>query len=139
MEIPKILTGPLPHHHSFHINTDDVVDKLTTESLALQGGEEVSNIKYDVFYLRLFLKRLSINIKRRYFLTLLGIFVFFIAVGLFFTPLPSMLILTGLTKKEIYIEYAFFNLFSIIGYQFISSLNLTFEKNVQCSITSYSG
>jgi predicted MFS family arabinose efflux permease len=59
---------------------------------------------------------------------LLCIFVFFIAVGLFFTPLPSMLILTGLTKKEIYIEYAFFNSFSIIGYQSISSLNLTFEK-----------
>ena len=112
--VPKILTGPLPHHHSFHINID-VVDKLI-------------HIRYDVFYLRLFLRRLSINIKRRHFLTLLGIFVFFIAVGLFFTPLPSMLILTGLTKKEIYIEYAFFNLFSIIGYQSISSLNLTFEK-----------
>jgi len=37
-EIPKILTGPLPHYHSFHINID-VVDKLTTESLAFQGGD----------------------------------------------------------------------------------------------------
>lgn len=112
--LPKVLTGPLPHHHSFHISID-IFDKLM-------------DIKYDVFYIRLFLRKLSLNLKRRYFLTLLGIFVFFIGVGLFFTPLPSMLVLTGLTKREVYIEYAFFNLFSIIGYQSIGSLNLTFEK-----------
>lgn len=113
-DTPKILTGPLPHHHSFQVIID-IFDK-------------VIDVKYDVFYLRLFLRKLSLNLKRRYFLTELGIFVFFIGVGLFFTPLPSMLLLAGLSKRDIYLEYAFFNLFSVIGFQSLGYLNLTFEK-----------
>lgn len=112
--VPRVLTSPLPHQHTLHVSLD-IIDK-------------VIDLRHDIFYLRLFLRKLSLNLKRRYFLTQLGIFIFFIAVGLFFTPLPSTLSMAGLSKREVYLEYAVFNLFSVVGFQSIASLNLTLEK-----------
>jgi len=114
LEIPRVFAGPLPHHHSF--------------SFIVSSLDKLLDLKQDLFYFKLFIRRLSISLKRRSYLTSLGIFFFFIGAGLFFTPLPSMMYVLGLSRREIFIEYGFFNVFSILGYQAVSQYRLTLEK-----------
>lgn len=77
---------------------------------------------------RAFFRRVSLYMLKRYALTQLSILVFFIAVGLFFTPLPSVFKTLGLTANEIYLVNALFSFFSVLGFLAERELKLTFER-----------
>lgn len=114
VDAPKVLTSPLPQHNMYHI--------------IVETFDKFMDIKKDVFYLKMFIRKLNINLKRRYSLTQIGILLFFIGVGLFFTPLPSLLTLIGLGRRDIYLLYAAFHLFSIIGFKALVKFPLRYEN-----------